>query len=1089
MLIILLKVGISGNMLAEKMQTALQNKLVNIAQTTIHDASLAFDENYHLTLEAHDVALSHIKGGVKIDKVGLLRVVLARAPLLQGNIKIEQLEIANSVIDIPTPNDESFFKKIPQTNSGHIDFDAVALTLFKSFDGLFLALNSQDTHLIVIRNVDVNFAEKGNQNTLHIDKLALQYKNNELVMSGDLILQNQMFKLDAMVNGSASHLADKFVFAVKNLPYHIANNDYASRILADGHPNNAYFFSQGLMNVVVKGNLTADNRPQLNFTLNVANAKTDIGQYNDIITKGEINLSYQGGNGQAGNGKGGNGQLKFLPSQIILGSLHVPLTGNIQPVLNSNEQGVYDFDVFVKDGHVKPDDIDLPRLDFISEITGRVMLKRLFVDFTHLAVQTHNFKLEGRGDLQFGPQSPQMRFNLVARDLPIDEAKQLWPLNLSSQARQWIVSNIAGGRMHNFNVKVNLPAGLFKQGKPFPVLSENEVHLEGDFDNVSSLLVGDLPALRNGLGRVIVKGTATQVFIDHASAYLDNEKDGIDISNGYLMIPWRPNMVVYADISTKFKGKMSDVVKFVSLDPIKAGDKIPFKANEISGNVSGLLKLRFPLNLHPDKKLIDWSSEISFDQILLAKPFDGNIHVTDAKGNASLNKQAIKMIADATLNDIPANVELVRPIEISDILPSETIKIQLTDEIRKKILPGLDGIISGTIPLEIGSSLDGNRLVKADVSNAVIQLPWLGWAKGKGIAGEVQFSFKASAGIDKAIALSNFSLKGDSFNIAGDMVLQNNTLQSANLSSVNLNRTDSLGMTIRKDNNNYSVVVNSKKFDARALIKMLSGQQNSAKTNQNFDIMADIDRLTGFYDETLKHVKFKMFRKSPSSEKVFFDALTADNKSLNAKVISKNNVRNIDVAAGNAGVLLRFMDLYDKVRGGVLQIALKSGVDGTLKGPVRINGFEIVNEPRLVSLVSSRPYNGGKSLGQAVKNKLNVSVAMIDTASAFINKGDSFLVLDDGIVRGQTIGATFQGIIYDARGNTSMTGTFMPAYGLNRVFSDIPIFGALLGNGRDRGLIGVTFKVDGKARDPKVTINPISVIAPGVFRQIFQYQQ
>ena len=33
----------------------------------------------------------------------------------------------------------------------------------------------------------------------------------------------------------------------------------------------------------------------------------------------------------------------------------------------------------------------------------------------------------------------------------------------------------------------------------------------------------------------------------------------------------------------------------------------------------------------------------------------------------------------------------------------------------------------------------------------------------------------------------------------------------------------------------------------------------------------------------------------------------------------------------------------------------------------------------------------------------------------------------------------------------------MPAYGLNRLFAELPIIGILLGNGNDRGLIGITW--------------------------------
>ena len=94
----------------------------------------------------------------------------------------------------------------------------------------------------------------------------------------------------------------------------------------------------------------------------------------------------------------------------------------------------------------------------------------------------------------------------------------------------------------------------------------------------------------------------------------------------------------------------------------------------------------------------------------------------------------------------------------------------------------------------------------------------------------------------------------------------------------------------------------------------------------------------------------------------------------------------------------------------------------------------------------------------------------------------------DGVLRGPLLGASFQGMLYDPKGNMDMTGTFMPAYGLNRIFGEIPIIGALLGNGRDHGLIGVTFKLEGDADSPGVQINPLSVIAPGIFRSIFEFR-
>jgi hypothetical protein len=68
-----------------------------------------------------------------------------------------------------------------------------------------------------------------------------------------------------------------------------------------------------------------------------------------------------------------------------------------------------------------------------------------------------------------------------------------------------------------------------------------------------------------------------------------------------------------------------------------------------------------------------------------------------------------------------------------------------------------------------------------------------------------------------------------------------------------------------------------------------------------------------------------------------------------------------------------------------------------------------------------------------------------------------------------------------------MSGTIIPAYGLNNIAGQIPFFGLFLGNGNKEGLIGVTYEVVGTPGKPVVRVNPISAMAPGVFRNIFQF--
>jgi hypothetical protein len=97
------------------------------------------------------------------------------------------------------------------------------------------------------------------------------------------------------------------------------------------------------------------------------------------------------------------------------------------------------------------------------------------------------------------------------------------------------------------------------------------------------------------------------------------------------------------------------------------------------------------------------------------------------------------------------------------------------------------------------------------------------------------------------------------------------------------------------------------------------------------------------------------------------------------------------------------------------------------------------------------------------------------------------LTIREGVVKGPTIGATIEGSIDYPGNQVRMSGTFVPMYGLNNMFGQIPIFGLLLGGGSNEGLIGVTYEVVGTPGQPVLRVNPISAMAPGVLRKIFEF--
>jgi hypothetical protein len=97
------------------------------------------------------------------------------------------------------------------------------------------------------------------------------------------------------------------------------------------------------------------------------------------------------------------------------------------------------------------------------------------------------------------------------------------------------------------------------------------------------------------------------------------------------------------------------------------------------------------------------------------------------------------------------------------------------------------------------------------------------------------------------------------------------------------------------------------------------------------------------------------------------------------------------------------------------------------------------------------------------------------------------MIIKEGVLRGVQIGATMDGLIDYAASDVRLRGTFVPLYGLNNMFGQIPIVGVFLGGGSNEGLLGLTYEVVGSPGAPVLRVNPISAVAPGLLRKFFEF--
>ncbi len=100
--------------------------------------------------------------------------------------------------------------------------------------------------------------------------------------------------------------------------------------------------------------------------------------------------------------------------------------------------------------------------------------------------------------------------------------------------------------------------------------------------------------------------------------------------------------------------------------------------------------------------------------------------------------------------------------------------------------------------------------------------------------------------------------------------------------------------------------------------------------------------------------------------------------------------------------------------------------------------------------------------------------------------GNGQFILQGAELRGPVVGATIEGKADFGAQRVDLSGTYVPLQGLNGALGVIPGLGQILAGPNGEGVLGMKFAVRGPMRQPEMLVNPLSIIAPGIFREIFQ---
>ncbi|MEO8667618.1 MAG: hypothetical protein ABI399_03820, partial [Bauldia sp.] len=774
-----------------------------------------------------------------------------------------------------------------------------------------------------------------------------------------------------------------------------------------------------------------------------------------------------------------NKRLVVEPSTFFFGDTRGVVTGTITPIGEPGDRR-FGFDLVSRGAILAPrDSNEKPLIAERIAISGEADFPQKLLKFDRFELLSPRASVVGAGSLGFEGTTPSLAMAATLSPMEASAFKQIWPAFLAPGARRWALEHVQGGRIISGRFEAAVPAGLLWTGKRLPI-PEDQLRLDVRFEDASFTTVGELPPIEHASGNVVLAGTTFGVDLEGATIKVPSGAI-VDVTAGAFAVGNTVSRSAEGRVELTLSGDAGPLGEIANSEPFAALQKRGIKPDDLSGAANASVSMEIPLRAGTTSADIDWRVSVDAKNLASAAPLDGR-KFSDANVNITVTQDEFSIRGKAKIDGVFAEVDMVQPIVSGAAAGAgqRSVRLLLDDKARKQFGIGLDDVLAGTVEALV-SNVPGGQHYDLDLKKARVVVPGLGWSKGIGVPALLSFDMKPAEGGQK---VENIVLKGDGFGLRGTARLANGYgLESADIEQFSLRKGDSIKVKLTRSKTGYAVVARGASFDLRGFLAHIREAAETSGNAADISIDAKVDRLTGFNQMAISGGSLVVATDGGTVKKLAFGG-TLEGTPFNISYDDSPAGAALLAATDDAGSILRFMDIYDKFKAGKLRIVgRRDGPRGPLAGTAEIADFTIVGEPAMSKMVETQT-----SGPNPVKTGFDANRVLFDRVVAKFSLNGRVIAISDALIRGAAVGATFGGRVDVSTSRVALTGTYLPAYQLNNFFGKIPILGLAFGGGSRGGLIGVTFKIDGTLDQPRLFINPLSAVAPGIFRKIFEFQ-
>lgn len=658
------------------------------------------------------------------------------------------------------------------------------------------------------------------------------------------------------------------------------------------------------------------------------------------------------------------------------------------------------------------------------------------------------------GEIGASPEGWSVALDGRVDALSVARLMALWPVSFRPGMRAWFDANVAGGELTDFAGAVRL-----RPGAP-PLLSATY-----GFRGLDVRVLPQQPVVGNTVGTAWFQDDAFVLTLDEG-AMVAGQGGAVDLAGSAMIVP--DTRVPNAPAILQFRSDSTVTAAMAVLDKppfgFVAGTGLPVAMAD--GRIAIAGEIRFPLGVVPGPGELGWdlsaqmtgvrSELIVPERVLAAAVLEGRT-----------TPEMVEIGGAMTLDGIPAQAVWTLPLGPEAGEASVRADVELSPRFLDAFGIGLpDGTLSGAGVgrIEIGLPADGppRFAMTSDLAGVGLQLPQVGWSLSRGATGR----FVAEGRLGDVPEVSRILLEAPGLVAEGRVSLRaDGTLDRARFDRVRIGGwfegpVDLVG----------------RGADRVVGVEVRGGWLDIAEAD-----FGDSDEPGGPITATLQELRvmdgvvltdLRTELDASAGIQGSFVGMVNGGPAVEGTVVPVPGGVEVRVQSERAGAVLRAADFFEGAEGGTLDLRLtQTGVEGQFDGRLAINGLQVTEAPALAQLLNAFSVVG------LLQQLAGQGVVFDEVRADFRIDPDRVTVTRSSAV-GLGLGLSLDGVYWTGPGTVDMQGVLSPFYILNAV-------GEVLTR-RGEGLLGFSFRLTGPLADFDIAVNPLSVLTPGMFREIFR---